>query len=70
MINSLLKILLVVGALSLAACEKQGPAEEAGEKIDNAFEDIQTESKDAADDAADEIENAIEDVADEVEDEI
>ena len=47
-------VLLAGGSLTLAGCEQQGPAEEAGEKVDDAVE----EAADSVDDAADEIEDA------------
>lgn len=43
-------------ALFLAACEKEGPAERAGEKIDEAAE----KAADSAEDAADRVEEAVE----------
>lgn len=49
--------LLAIGGASLAACNDQGPAEEAGEEID-----------DAMDDAADEMEDAREEMEDLLED--
>ena len=55
----------VVFALSLVtlgfaniACPDKGPAEKAGEKIDDAVDD----TKDAAEDAADETKDAVEDL--------
>ncbi|QIB67490.1 hypothetical protein G3T16_01580 [Kineobactrum salinum] len=51
--SSLLALTLAfVGGGFLTACEDQGPAEEAGERIDDAAED----ASDAAEDAADEVE--------------
>lgn len=44
---SKLYFLFIVAVLGLAACEQQGPAEEAGENIDEAFE----ETADAFEDA-------------------
>lgn len=64
----MIKVLIAIGILSLAACEKQGPMEEAGEKLDDAVENIRGDSRDAMDTAADKIENSVEDVADEIED--
>lgn len=40
----------------LSACEQQGPAEEAGEKIDQAMENISDSAKDAADTVGDKVE--------------
>ncbi len=47
-------MLLAVLALGLAACEKEGPAERAGEKIDEAVES----AGDAIEDAGDKIKDA------------
>lgn len=44
-------------ALPLTGCEDDGPAEEAGEAIDEAAED----ANDAIEDAVDDIEDAVED---------
>ena len=38
-IRVLLSVLLLGGALGLAACEEQGPAEQAGEAVDEAVQD-------------------------------
>lgn len=51
---SVLALLMVVG---LSACEK-GPAEEAGEKIDNAAENMGDKIEDATDNAGDALESA------------
>lgn len=48
-IRVLLSVLLLGGALGLAACEEQGPAEQAGEAVDEAVQD----TKRAVDDARD-----------------
>lgn len=42
-----LYLLFIVAVLGLAACEQQGPAEEAGENIDEAAEEIGDEIDDA-----------------------
>ncbi|MCC5859537.1 MAG: hypothetical protein JJT90_15370 [Ectothiorhodospiraceae bacterium] len=52
----LLALLMGSGAISLAGCDDQGPAEEAGEQIDDAFED----AADSLEDAADELEDSFE----------
>lgn len=49
-----LALLMVLG---LAACEK-GPAEKAGEKMDNAAENLGDKIEDATDDAGDKLEAA------------
>jgi hypothetical protein len=46
----------------IVACEKKGPAERAGEKLDAAAKDV----KEGAEKAGDKIENAAEDVKDKV----
>lgn len=49
-ISSFLLILLgAAGAIALTACEKKGPAEKAGEKLDNAVEDAGDKIEDATD---------------------
>lgn len=50
----LMAMMLATGSvLFVTGCDDQGPAEEAGESIDDAVED----AGDAVDDAADELEN-------------
>ncbi len=64
--TSLLLILLTL-ALGLAACSQDGPAEKAGEKIDNAAEDFGDAMEEATDDAGDSLEeagDAVEDATD------
>lgn len=53
------------GGAVLTGCEDQGPAEEAGEEIDEAVEDAEEELDEAAEEAGD----AVEEAADEVEEE-
>lgn len=53
------------GGAVLTGCEEQGPAEEAGEEIDEAVEDAGEEIDEAAEEAGD----AVEEAADEVEEE-
>ncbi|WP_019625752.1 hypothetical protein [Thioalkalivibrio sp. ALJT] len=53
----LLALMMALGSATLAGCDNQGPAEEAGENIDDAMED----AGDALDDAADEMEEAFDD---------
>lgn len=38
--KSLIALLAVVPFLAFVSCEKKGPAEETGEKLDNAIEDV------------------------------
>lgn len=63
-----LKHVLVIGLftslIGLTACQEKGPAEKAGEKIDNALGDGQN----AVEDAANDIEDAADDAADAVKD--
>ncbi len=61
-----LAVLAVLFALGMAACDK-GPAEKAGEKIDNAAEKMGDKIEDATDNAGDKLEEAgdkIEDATD------
>jgi len=59
-------VLLLGGLLGtgLVACEKKGPAERAGEKIDDAAQQV----KEGAEKAADKVEDAAEDLKDKVQD--
>lgn len=52
--NSLLIPLFATLALCATGCEKEGPAEKAGEHIDEAMDDV----KDAADSAGDQLQEA------------
>jgi ABC-type glycerol-3-phosphate transport system substrate-binding protein len=61
--TSLLLVLLTL-ALGLAACSQDGPAENAGEEIDNAAENLGDAMEDATDDAG----NSLEEAGDAVED--
>lgn len=59
--GTILSVVLLTGLLGgVAGCEKKGPAERAGEKIDNAAHDV----KEGAKDAADKVENAADDLKD------
>jgi vacuolar-type H+-ATPase subunit H len=44
--------------IGITACKEKGPAEKAGEEIDNAAEDIGDKVKDATDEAGDKLEEA------------
>jgi predicted small lipoprotein YifL len=61
-------IVLSMGLImALSACEQKGPAEKAGEKIDNAAETLGDKIEDATDSASDKVEEAgdkIEDATD------
>jgi hyperosmotically inducible protein len=61
----LIGALLVAFILVITGCEEKGPAEKAGEKIDNAVENV----KDNSNDALEEAENAIEEAGDKIENE-
>lgn len=52
----LLGLALAAGSLALVACEQQGPAEEAGENLDEAVEEAGDKMEDAADEAEEETE--------------
>lgn len=54
----------VLMVLALAACQEKGPAEKAGEKIDNAMENAGDKIEDATDKAGEKME----DMGDKVED--
>ncbi len=49
---------LIVASLMLAGCEQQGPAEQAGEKIDRGMENSKDAVSDAVENAGDKIEDA------------
>ncbi|MEO6117748.1 MAG: hypothetical protein ABIP37_01605 [Methylotenera sp.] len=53
-----LAVLATLMITGLAACEKQGPAERAGEKMDNATEKMGDKIEDATDKAGDKLEDA------------
>jgi len=53
-----LSAFLIVASLMLAGCEQQGPAEQAGEKIDRGMENSKDAVSDAVEDAGDKIEDA------------
>ncbi len=59
--KNLIRVLMIPAAVtltaSLAACEDKGPAEEAGESIDDAFDDV----GDSIDEAAEEVEDEVDD---------
>ena len=57
-----LSLLPLFAAFFAYACEKKGPAEEAGEKIDDAV----SETADAMEEAGENLEEAAEDAADKV----
>lgn len=42
-------LLLTISSTAIAACEEQGPAENAGEQIDEAVEDVGDDIEDATD---------------------
>lgn len=68
--NKTMTLLISAAAFSLAACQEQGPAEKAGEEIDEAIEDVRGGSEDMqnkVDDAVDELRDNAEDAMDEVE---
>lgn len=67
----LAKILLPIAILALAGCDNKGPAEQAGEEIDEAIEDMRNGSEELGnklDDAMDDIRDTADDVADDIED--
>jgi len=60
----ILAALAATAALGLAACEKQGPVERAGEEVDEAIDTIKNGEESTAnkvDDAVDEAREAVED---------
>jgi hypothetical protein len=59
-----LTTLLLATFIGLTACQEKGPAEQAGENIDNAVEEMGDKIEDATDGAGD----AIEEAGDKIED--
>lgn len=59
-----LSTLVFTTVIGLSACQEKGPAEKAGENIDNAVEEMGDKIEDATDGAGD----AIEDAGDKIED--
>lgn len=58
-LNSLaLGALLLTTMIGLSACQEKGPAEKAGESIDNAVENMGDKIEDATDDAGGKLEEA------------
>ncbi len=53
-----LTTLLLTALIGLTACQEKGPAERAGENIDNATEDMGDKIEDATDNAGDKVEEA------------
>lgn len=53
-----LPVLITLIIIGLVGCEKQGPAEKAGEKIEDASEKMGEKIEDATDKAGDKLENA------------
>jgi hypothetical protein len=62
--------LLATFAFGLAACEKQGPAERAGEKIDHAVDTVKNGGEepvgDKVEDAAHDVRDGVKDAAEEI----
>lgn len=54
MLHALLALMISLGALTLTGCDDSGPAEEAGESIDETAEDTADGFDDATDDMEDE----------------
>lgn len=56
--NILCALMLALSVGVLAGCEQQGPAEEAGEDIDEAVEEAGDEMEDAAEEVEDGVDDA------------
>jgi predicted small lipoprotein YifL len=72
-LDTLKKVMAVAAvALSLAACEKQGPMERAGEEVDEAIDTMKNGGEEStankADDAVDDLRGGVNDAVDEVKD--
>ena len=57
-LNSVFALLLALSVGLLAGCQEQGPAEEAGENIDEATEEAADAVEEAVDDAEEEIDDS------------
>lgn len=55
MLKKILLALMLVSAFSIAGCEQEGPAERAGENIDEAAEEVE----EAAEDACEEVKEGV-----------
>ena len=66
----MLAALVCTMTLGLAACEKKGPLEQAGEEIDEAVDTVKNGGKESTanklDDAADDVREGVNDAADEL----
>jgi predicted small lipoprotein YifL len=56
--NILCALMLALSVGMLAGCEQQGPAEEAGEEVDEAVEEAGDEMEEAAEEVEDEVDDA------------
>lgn len=56
--NILCALMLALSVGMLAGCEDQGPAEEAGEEVDEAVEEAGDEMEEAAEEVEDEVDDA------------
>ena len=68
--KTVLMALVATFALGVAACEKQGPAERVGEKVDHAVDTMKNGGKepvgDKIEDAAHDVKDGVKDAADDV----
>ncbi|HEU4487636.1 MAG TPA: hypothetical protein VFR96_19280 [Povalibacter sp.] len=66
----MLALLIATMTLGMAACEKKGPVEQAGEEVDEAINTMKNGGKettaDKLDDAADDVREGVNDAADEL----
>lgn len=63
--------LIVFAAIFATACEKKGPAEKAGEKIDNAYSEAKEKAEEAGEkmeEAGEKVEEALEEAEEAVKD--
>jgi hypothetical protein len=51
-------LLVIAGLLALSGCEQEGPAEQAGENIDEAVEQAREEAQEASEQAMEKVEEA------------
>jgi hypothetical protein len=57
---TMMLLMLFMGCMALTGCDNDGPAENAGEKVDEAVDDM----KDTAEETANDIKDKVDDVSD------
>lgn len=55
--KSIMTYLLIIAAMGLSSCEREGPAEKAGRKVDNAAENAKDKFDEATEDLDDDLDD-------------